>query len=96
VSSRTGRPTLAVVAEAAGVSVATVSKVLNGRPHVAADTRARIEASLERHLYRRRTALMPCSRPVLIADSGKQTVAGSSPVGTNFPHSAPRPCRGDA
>jgi len=28
---------------------------------------------------------MPCSRPVLIADSGKQTVAGSSPVGTNFP-----------
>jgi LacI family transcriptional regulator len=35
--------------------VPTVSKVLNGRPDVAPDTRARVEAALERHQYRRRT-----------------------------------------
>lgn len=36
------------------MSVPTVSKVLNGRPDVASDTRARIEAALERHRYQRR------------------------------------------
>lgn len=46
--------TIATIAAEAGVSVATVSKVLNGRSDVAPATRARIEASLERHRYRRR------------------------------------------
>jgi LacI family transcriptional regulator len=45
------RATLAAVARAAGVSVPTVSKVLNGRTDVAADTRARIEALLQQHGY---------------------------------------------
>jgi DNA-binding LacI/PurR family transcriptional regulator len=53
----TPRPaaTIATVADEVGVSVTTVSKVLNGHPDVAPDTRARIEASLTKHKYRRRT-----------------------------------------
>ena len=46
--------TIAAIAEEVGVSVATVSKVLNGRADVAQETRARVEASLVRHRYRRR------------------------------------------
>ena len=43
----TGGPaTIASIAAEAGVSVPTVSKVLNGRPDVAAATRARVEACL--------------------------------------------------
>ncbi|MEO3787521.1 LacI family DNA-binding transcriptional regulator [Actinocorallia sp. B10E7] len=49
----TGRVTLAQVADEAGVSVSTVSKVLNGRQDVARPTRARIERLLELHGYRR-------------------------------------------
>jgi LacI family transcriptional regulator len=44
------------VAKAAGVSVPTVSKVVNGRPDVAKDTRERIEKLLHQHRYRPRTA----------------------------------------
>jgi len=51
--------TIATIADEVGVSVATVSKVLNGRSDVAADTRARVEASLERHRYRRRSKKRP-------------------------------------
>lgn len=40
------RPTLAVVAAEAGVSLPTVSKVVNGRPDVAPGTRARVERLL--------------------------------------------------
>jgi DNA-binding LacI/PurR family transcriptional regulator len=47
-------PTIATIAGEVGVSVTTVSKVLNGRADVAADTRARVEASLRRHQYQRR------------------------------------------
>ncbi|GGO22106.1 transcriptional regulator [Microbispora rosea subsp. aerata] len=46
--------TIASIAAEVGVSVTTVSKVLNGRPDVAPDTRERVEASLARHKYRRR------------------------------------------
>src|SRR3954447_11318436 len=46
-----GRPTLATVAESAGVSVATVSKVLNGRQDVAPATRARVQDLLRAHDY---------------------------------------------
>ncbi|MEU5249618.1 LacI family DNA-binding transcriptional regulator, partial [Streptomyces asoensis] len=41
----TSRPvTIAYIAESAGVSVPTVSKVINGKSGVSADTRARVEA----------------------------------------------------
>jgi len=50
-----GAPTtIAAIAREAGVSVPTVSKVLNGRPDVSPATRARVEAAIERHQYRRR------------------------------------------
>ncbi len=52
---RRGSATIASIAAETGVSVPTVSKVLNGRPDVAPDTRARVEAALERHQYRRRS-----------------------------------------
>ena len=55
--AKDGRATLATVAASAGVSVATVSKVVNGRADVAPETRALVEAVLRRHDYvRRRTA----------------------------------------
>lgn len=44
-------PTLATVAASAGVSVATVSKVLNDRADVSAATRDRVQAMLRRHDY---------------------------------------------
>lgn len=46
--------TISKIAEAAGVSVPTVSKVLNGRSDVAPATRARVEALIDKHQYRRR------------------------------------------
>ena len=45
------RATLATVAASAGVSVATVSKVLNGRADVAPATRARVQDLLAQHDY---------------------------------------------
>ncbi len=48
--------TIAAIAREAGVSVPTVSKVLNGRPDVSPATRARVEAAIEKHQYRRRRA----------------------------------------
>ena len=47
------RPTIAKIAEQAGVSVPTVSKVINGRADVAPDTRRRVEAAILEHGYRR-------------------------------------------
>jgi LacI family xylobiose transport system transcriptional regulator len=49
-----GRTTLAQLAEEAGVSLSTISKVLNGRTDVAAATRDRVERLLDSHDYRRR------------------------------------------
>ncbi|MEU4394284.1 LacI family DNA-binding transcriptional regulator [Kribbella sp. NPDC023855] len=46
-----GRVTLATVAATAGVSVATVSKVLNGRSDVSESTRARVQEILRAHEY---------------------------------------------
>ncbi|GAA1564267.1 LacI family DNA-binding transcriptional regulator [Kribbella karoonensis] len=46
-----GRVTLATVAGSAGVSIATVSKVLNGRSDVSPATRARVQEVLEKHGY---------------------------------------------
>lgn len=45
------RPTLALIAAEAGVSQATVSKVLNGRTDVGRDTRERIEQLLKTYNY---------------------------------------------
>ncbi|MFC9242929.1 LacI family DNA-binding transcriptional regulator [Streptomyces sp. NPDC057136] len=50
-----GRITLAQVAQQAGVSISTVSKVLNGRQDVAPPTRVKVERLLEAHAYRRTT-----------------------------------------
>ena len=49
----TGRATLAQVAEQAGVSVPTVSKVINGRSDVSAETRRRVEAVIVERGYER-------------------------------------------
>jgi DNA-binding LacI/PurR family transcriptional regulator len=43
--------TIAYIAESAGVSVPTVSKVINGRSGVSADTRARVEELINRYGY---------------------------------------------
>ena len=48
------RITIAAIAREAGVSVPTVSRVINGRSDVAAGTRERVEELLNRHDYRRR------------------------------------------
>ncbi len=42
-----GRTRLTDVADQAGVSTATVSRVLNGKPEVAADTRKAVLAALD-------------------------------------------------
>ena len=60
------RVTLAAVAQAAGVSLPTVSKVVNGRHDVAPQTRARIEDLLQQHAYVPRRVRRPTpERPVL-------------------------------
>lgn len=51
-----GRPTIAEIAQEVGVSVPTVSKVLNGRLDVAEATRSRVEEALARHRYRKPVA----------------------------------------
>ncbi|WP_203818112.1 LacI family DNA-binding transcriptional regulator [Paractinoplanes ferrugineus] len=48
--------TISYIAESAGVSVPTVSKVINGRSGVAADTRARVKALINAYGYRKTTA----------------------------------------
>ncbi|WP_435738529.1 LacI family DNA-binding transcriptional regulator [Cellulosimicrobium sp. PMB13] len=64
-ASRGAPATIASIAVEAGVSVPTVSKVLNGRPDVAAATRARVEAALERHQYRRRRSAPSNPTPLI-------------------------------
>ncbi len=54
-----GRVTLAEVAEQAGVSLSTVSKVLNGRSDVSEATRTKVEHLLDMHGYRRRSQAPP-------------------------------------
>lgn len=50
------RPTVHDIAAKAGVSLATVDRVLNGRPGVRAVTRARVEDAIERLGYVRDVA----------------------------------------
>lgn len=49
------RPTIADIAQEVGVSVPTVSKVLNGRKDVSPATRAKVEAALVKNQYQRRS-----------------------------------------
>ncbi|MEY9212288.1 substrate-binding domain-containing protein [Thermobifida halotolerans] len=60
------RPTLAEVARQAGVSVSTVSKVVNGHLDVAAETRQQVEQLLQQHRYRPRRS--PGRQPVGLID----------------------------
>ena len=53
-AGRRRRTTLAMLAEEAGVSLSTISKVLNGHADVAPATRQRVEGLLDEHAYRRR------------------------------------------
>ena len=48
-----GGATIATIAKEVGVSVPTVSRVLNGRSDVAPATRRRVEEALARHEYRK-------------------------------------------
>ncbi|SCF15324.1 transcriptional regulator, LacI family [Micromonospora coriariae] len=50
------RVTISAIAREAGVSVPTVSRVLNGRSDVAPSTRERVEELLRHHGYRRRAS----------------------------------------
>lgn len=54
--STDGRPTIAQIAQIAGVSVPTVSKVLNGRTDVAPPTRERVERIIEEYGFVRNRA----------------------------------------
>jgi DNA-binding LacI/PurR family transcriptional regulator len=58
------RTTMAWIAEQAGVSVPTVSKVMNGRSDVSSETRRRVEAAILEHGYQR--APRPVARSALI------------------------------
>ncbi|AXK31578.1 LacI family transcriptional regulator [Streptomyces armeniacus] len=64
---RPAGPTLAVVARAASVSIATASKVVNGRADVAPDTRRRVTETLDALGYVRRPRLAP-QRPPSVVD----------------------------
>jgi LacI family xylobiose transport system transcriptional regulator len=60
-----GAATLAKIAREAGVSAPTVSRVLNGRADVAAETRARVEALISKHGYQRRGGAKATPSPML-------------------------------
>jgi len=55
--------TIATIAAEVGVSVPTVSKVLNGRPDVAVATRTRVEEALARHEYRKPVSAVDRNAP---------------------------------
>src|SRR5262245_47671048 len=85
----TSRVTLGEVADAAGVSVPTVSKVLNGHRDVAAETRSRVEATVERLGYvrtrakqrpRRRAALLDLVINELDSSWATEILAGTEEV----------------
>lgn len=60
------RPTLAQIAAASGVSVSTVSKVLNRRGDVGAATRRRLEEALTQYGYVRRRLAVVTQEPATI------------------------------
>ncbi|KAB8165270.1 substrate-binding domain-containing protein [Streptomyces sp. 3MP-14] len=74
------RPTLAHIAEMAGVSVSTVSKVLNGRDDVSRDTRAKVDSALRQHHYVRRGTAAPDATAVRTVDLVMSGLDGSWPA----------------
>lgn len=66
--TKDGRPTLETVAVAAGVSMATVSKVLNDRGDVGAATRTRVQGLLDQYGY------VPPGRPAGGRTTERRTV----------------------
>lgn len=69
-TARAERATLAQIASAAGVSVATVSKVLNGRPDVAPGTRSHVERMLRDLSYEPRRVERPRTQSVAMLFHG--------------------------
>jgi LacI family transcriptional regulator, xylobiose transport system transcriptional regulator len=64
------RATLAMIADDASVALSTVSKVLNGRPGIAPETRARVETLLQAHGYTRRVKAQTASPVIEIVFGG--------------------------
>ncbi|MEO3923299.1 LacI family DNA-binding transcriptional regulator [Micromonosporaceae bacterium B7E4] len=60
--------TISYIAQTAGVSIPTVSKVINGRSGVAADTRAKVEALISQYGYRRPTPTTRSNMMELVFD----------------------------
>ncbi|MEV1070252.1 LacI family DNA-binding transcriptional regulator, partial [Streptomyces sp. NPDC050263] len=60
-----GKVTITEIARRAGVSVPTVSRVVNGRSDVSPGTRARVEELLRLHGYRKRPAASPARASLL-------------------------------
>jgi LacI family transcriptional regulator len=87
-SRRTGRPTIRDIAGLAGVSVATVSRVLNDRPDVAAETRGTVLRLIRDHnfttnrtargLSAGRTGLVGLTLPVVHADYFGRIASGAA------------------
>ncbi|MEU4700704.1 LacI family DNA-binding transcriptional regulator [Nonomuraea dietziae] len=69
--------TIAQLAELAGVSTATVSKVVNGRSEVSSETRAAVEELIRRHGYRRQRRRSP---PTALVELVFHTLEGDYPV----------------
>src|SRR6266851_5338760 len=82
------RPTIRDVARAAGVSIATVSRVINGRPDVAPATRDRVLGAVRglgfsgnrsaRSLVSGRTFLVGVTLPLVEAEYFSRIVAGAA------------------
>ncbi|WFE19465.1 LacI family DNA-binding transcriptional regulator [Solwaraspora sp. WMMD937] len=71
------------IAEAAGVSILTVCKVINGRSSVAADPRNRVEALNSQYGYRRPSPVTRSNTMELVSDqiedeSGLQIIRAAS------------------
>jgi DNA-binding LacI/PurR family transcriptional regulator len=75
-----GRPTLVEVASVAGVSRATVSRVVNGSPHVSQDVELRVQAAVERLGYTPNRA----ARSLVTKRSDSVAVVIAQPTGQVF------------
>ncbi|MBW6439072.1 LacI family DNA-binding transcriptional regulator [Actinoplanes hulinensis] len=60
--------TISYIAQTAGVSIPTVSKVINGRSGVAAETRARVEALISQYGYRKSNPVQRTNLMELVVD----------------------------
>ena len=72
------RVTITAIAREAGVSVPTVSRVINGRSDVSPQTRERVEELLRQHGYRRRTGPAPASSGLIDLVFNDWTARGPS------------------